>query len=341
MAKLSFIIPAYNVGPYIGQMLASICRNEGLATNVIEIVVVCDGASDDTPKVVKQFAAEHPKVKIRLMAQSHQGASAARNTGLKAASGAFVWFVDGDDMITPFALKHILQAIETHPEVDVINTGTPVRFSGKNTPEMAEPDAIAAQVMPPYGLFDENYSALYLCHVRHIWRKEMLIRHHLRYPVGITTHEDFAFTVSALLKAETALDLSALSTYLYRKHGKSTTHARKRDDKTFQGNVLSAQKALQLILEEEKEKYAWNEAKQRAYQRVKNLLIATNITHLLDPLPLKFVRQALASLKKMGAYPIQPEPDHSSRLRFVMCRPWAIYAVSQLRRITKAIKTIA
>lgn len=67
--------------------------------------------------------------------------------------------------------------------------------------------------------------------------------------------------------------------------------------------------------------------------RVRNLMIAMNITHILDPLPLSFVRSSLRKLEEMGAYPFTPEPDHSRLLSFVIQHKWAIIAVCQIRRM--------
>jgi len=90
---VSVIVPAYNVAPYIEECVLSLIRQ----TVPLDIIVVNDGSTDDTSERVN---AVHPGIhSVTLIEQQNQGLSAARNAGLRSATGQFVGFVDGDDWV--------------------------------------------------------------------------------------------------------------------------------------------------------------------------------------------------------------------------------------------------
>lgn len=333
MLKLSIIIPAYNVAPWIETTIQSICHSEGIDLSMVEVVVVNDGSTDNTAQVVEAFIKAHPEMNIQLIQQENQGVSAARNRGLKEAKGEYVWFVDGDDMLTPFAVRNVFDIMAQYPGIDVIKTRIPRTFF--NEKETENQEEVHGNPIPcvPTELFNEPYSGLYIYHGRHIWRREMLTKNGIEYPVGIVINEDFCFTIQGLLKAKTSCEASWLQAYLYRKHDSSATSVRNHPDR-FMPRIVSGLKALQIILGST----SGNESEVPIGEgggrgRVRNLMIAMNITHLMDPLPLSFVRKSMRTLEEMGAYPFTPEQDHSRLLRFVLQHKWAIYAVSQYRRI--------
>lgn len=107
--QLSIIIPVYNVASYLEACLASVTQYTG----PLEIIAVNDGATDDSPAILAQWAAKDAR--IRIISRENGGLSAARNTGLEAATGDYIWFVDSDDWIAPQALPILLEAIERQP----------------------------------------------------------------------------------------------------------------------------------------------------------------------------------------------------------------------------------
>lgn len=103
---LAVVIPAYNVGPYIGICLSSVLeQSAGLP---VEVIVVVDGAQDDTLDVAKATIAKYPRACASVIVQSNQGLSAARNTGVRASSSRYLVFLDGDDVWLPGFVQSIL-----------------------------------------------------------------------------------------------------------------------------------------------------------------------------------------------------------------------------------------
>ena len=81
---LSIILPVYNVEAYLGKCINS-CLCQDLSKNNYEIIVVIDGSPDNSIEVARQFQSDNDNVKI--VVRENGGLSAARNTGLEAASG--------------------------------------------------------------------------------------------------------------------------------------------------------------------------------------------------------------------------------------------------------------
>src|SRR5258708_3598978 len=95
MPKVSVIIPAYNVASYIGETLDSVFAQTFADT---EVIVVNDG-SPDTEDMERALARFNDR--LTYIKQENQGASVARNTGLSAAQGKFIAFLDADDLWLP------------------------------------------------------------------------------------------------------------------------------------------------------------------------------------------------------------------------------------------------
>lgn len=113
-AKVSVIIPVYNVEPYVHECLKSVVSQTH--TN-IEVIVVNDGSTDDTPKIVSSLKAEHDCiVDIHI---PNQGVSVALNHGLEAATGDYVLLVGGDDWIDKDTIERCLEALNEQ-EADIV-----------------------------------------------------------------------------------------------------------------------------------------------------------------------------------------------------------------------------
>lgn len=93
---ISIVVPSYNVEDYIDKCVDSICHQD---YENIEIILVDDGATDDTYIKCDEWARRDARVQV--IHQENQGLSGARNTGIRAAKGKYISFIDSDDMIAP------------------------------------------------------------------------------------------------------------------------------------------------------------------------------------------------------------------------------------------------
>jgi len=101
--NISVIIACYNVSSYISDCISSIlCQTY----SQLEVIAVNDGSTDGTLSQLEAFAREDSR--LQLISQENQGLSAARNTGIAAASGTYLVFVDGDDWLHPDFLFRLM-----------------------------------------------------------------------------------------------------------------------------------------------------------------------------------------------------------------------------------------
>lgn len=111
---ISVIVPAYNVGIWLPRCLDSILHQ---TYENIEIVVVDDGSVDSTAQVLDEYAERYTS-KIKAFHIQNGGVTNARLTGVKAAAGEWIGFVDGDDEIEPEMYEHLLRnAMEYDVEI--------------------------------------------------------------------------------------------------------------------------------------------------------------------------------------------------------------------------------
>ena len=104
MAKVSVIVPVYNVEKYIRKCLDSIVSQ---TLNDLEIILVNDGSTDTSPAICEEYKRKDERIK--MITQKNQGLSAARNAGLKDATGEYVIFIDSDDYIAENMLEILVE----------------------------------------------------------------------------------------------------------------------------------------------------------------------------------------------------------------------------------------
>ena len=109
MKKLSFIIPLYNSAKWLEKCLYSVL-NQDIPESQMEIICVNDGSLDNSAELVREIGNTHPS--IIVIDQPNQGPSGARNTGMKAATGKYLCFVDPDDFVEPNVYGQLVQQME-------------------------------------------------------------------------------------------------------------------------------------------------------------------------------------------------------------------------------------
>lgn len=120
--KLSIIIPVYNVEKFISRCLDS-CLNQDIDKDEYEIIVVNDGSPDGSLDIILEYAKIHDNIKI--VNRDNGGLSAARNEGLKYATGEYLFFVDSDDWIAQNCLSKLLDILSKEkPEILIISAAT-------------------------------------------------------------------------------------------------------------------------------------------------------------------------------------------------------------------------
>ena len=111
---ISVIIPMYNSAGTIQQVLESVLKQTRLDL-IREIIVVDDGSTDTSAEIVKKMALTNHKIK--LIQKKNGGASSARNTGMKIATGQYIAFLDSDDLWMENKIERQMEVLEKNPEI--------------------------------------------------------------------------------------------------------------------------------------------------------------------------------------------------------------------------------
>lgn len=125
---VSIIIPIYNVSRFIDECIASACSQT--YTNV-EIILVDDGSPDNCPRKCDEWARVDSRIKV--IHKPNGGLSDARNAGLDAATGKYIYFLDGDDYIAPDLIETAIKHMNSGADMVVFNFNT-VQESNEITP---------------------------------------------------------------------------------------------------------------------------------------------------------------------------------------------------------------
>ncbi len=107
--KLSIIMPIYNVAPYLDEALDSA---ENQTYKDLEIICVNDGSTDNSLEILEKHAEKDSR--IRIISRENQGVSEARNVGLRASTGEYIYFCDSDDVMAPYAMEKAIENLEKY-----------------------------------------------------------------------------------------------------------------------------------------------------------------------------------------------------------------------------------
>jgi glycosyltransferase involved in cell wall biosynthesis len=127
--EISVIIPVYNGSAFVKNAYREL-KAQQLAD--AELIFVDNNSTDDTLTLLLEL--KEADTCVCVLQEQKKGAAAARNRGIREATGEFVYFFDVDDQLMPGALLHLLQILKGHPEADsVFGRGTRERNLNQTT----------------------------------------------------------------------------------------------------------------------------------------------------------------------------------------------------------------
>lgn len=129
----SIIIPAYNVAPYLRECLDSVLA-QGFEN--WECVAVDDEATDEGPRILDEYAMKDRR--MHVIHQKNKGEGGARNAGIAAAKGEWIFFLDGDDIMANGALKCLARLIADHPQERMFRFAYKDFGDGESLPRVEE-----------------------------------------------------------------------------------------------------------------------------------------------------------------------------------------------------------
>lgn len=212
-AKISIVVPFYNVEAYFEECLESLARQ---TLRDIEVIMVDDGSPDGSTVIAKSYADRDPRFK--LVQQENQGLGPARNAGLHHATGEYLAFVDSDDVVARFAYELMVGTLDETGS-DMV-CGNVRRFTESRMWQCwAHREPFATGALRTHVSARPN-----LMQDRMVWnkvfRRDFWDRHDLRFP-GIL-YEDAPVMVRAHVLAE-AVDVLSHHVYYWREREGSIT----------------------------------------------------------------------------------------------------------------------
>ncbi len=213
---ISVIVPVYNVAAYLRECMDSIVNQ---TYSNLEIICVNDGSTDESPDILQEYEKKDSRVKV--VHQKNGGLSAARNTGLKHASGEWVAYVDSDDALDVKAAEIWVNSISD--DVELICFGvrlTDVHAASQETIERRE-KYLACKVQGKHEFNLELLKKMSVSVWNKIFRRSIIEQYGMEFPVGLY-YEDCAFFAQYAPLVKKALLLED-KLYLYRQRESSIT----------------------------------------------------------------------------------------------------------------------
>ena len=197
---ISVIIPVYNIQQHLRECLDSVL---GQSYPHLQVICVDDGSTDESPAILAEYAQKDPRVQV--IRQQNAGPGAARNTGLEAATGEYVIFLDSDDWFEPdFLAKMVDTAQREGADVAICRA---VEFDTNSGRELPSEWMMKKQYLPgklafaPQEMADHLFQFTYGMPWDKFYRRELLTSSGIRYP-ALKNSEDLAFVYPTLLAAK-------------------------------------------------------------------------------------------------------------------------------------------
>lgn len=238
MIRLSFIVPFYNVEPYIEECIRSLYAQD-IPQEEYEVICVDDCSPDGSRAIVERLQKEYPTLKL-LIHTENKRQGGARNTGMKVAQGKYIWFVDSDDYIKPNCLKLLLQQAECE-DLDIL------KFYYKQYPKhkFNQWKCTSSVVSGTELIFDIDTGEKAIVKCCTVWsqliKKDLIVMNKIKFAENVQYEDDdYAYQLYAYAKRVRLISEEA---YINRQTPNSTTR-RKNDYR--RANDMYAQ-ALRMV----------------------------------------------------------------------------------------------
>ena len=241
MSRFSIIVPVYNVENYLEECVKSVLEQ---TFSDFELILVDDGSKDKSGSLCDRLAAEDDR--IRVIHQENQGLSGARNTGINAANGDYLMFLDSDDWwASADCLQKIADRLELN-QADVLS----YNYQKSTDGVLSAPYFQCGQVQTDGTLGAMTTQGLWVTGACNKAISRLLLAgEQLRFRRGITS-EDIDWTMRLAIAAQ-RFDFVDVCVFVYRQRSGSITHSvSAKAVKCLKDNVLECVRLLQDASEE-------------------------------------------------------------------------------------------
>jgi len=204
--KFTVVIPLYNKEDHILRAINSVLSQ---THNEFELIIVDDGSTDSSVKAVKKCNDS----RIRLVQQSNEGVSSARNKGIKLAKYEYIGFLDADDAWKPHFLETISKLIEKHPYAGAYATAYEIVKSSSKT---VLPKSVLSLEKNWEGIIDDYFKFALkspLISASSVVIPKNILNDIGMFPVGIKRGEDLEVWCKIALNYDIAFSNKVSATY--------------------------------------------------------------------------------------------------------------------------------
>lgn len=305
---LSILIPAYNAAQTIERCIKSVTENNKFED--YEIVVVNDGSTDDTAKVLEELGQRESRLKIH--AQENQGTGATRNRLLTLAQGEYIFFVDADDYLVAGALDLLAEHLTKEPDLDILGFSLLVKKG----------DAISTHsgyeaLFHRFGL-SERLTGIDYLKLKNGWyflwtqlfRRSLFQENNLRFDQDVSLCEDML--LSAQIYTLKGLRIRMLQDRLYiydlsseNSITRTKTWEKKRKNYQDQLKVIGGLKQIEASLDNQKYK--------EEVKKMMSTIVYSTQKMLCKGFPSSYAKDFLHKAKEWSLYPIRDYHPSSFR----------------------------
>lgn len=215
MCKISVIVPVYNAEKYIERCVDSLLHQ---GFDDFELILVDDGSTDNSAKIINALAAKHDFV--RTLTNANGGAASARNLGIDNANGDYIAFIDADDTVEPSYLEELYNAA-AESGAELVMCDYTKRYVDRDMPfsqpirgGVYDKQEIENELYPCLIMFDSLEFPPTISNWVCLFKHSLLERWHLRYP-AVRLCEDSFFGSACLYRTNRFVYLKGRRLYNY------------------------------------------------------------------------------------------------------------------------------
>ena len=209
MTKYSIIIPVFNSEKYLKECIESVLEQ---TYKKIEVIIVNDGSDDSSENIIKRYAKKDNR--IIYLEQKNEGVSAARNLGIRSATGKWITFIDSDDTVSETYIEYVDKLI-SNLDIDMF------MYGAKHTENTGKLFKVTKSDIAEFCM-DENKTAGYVWNK--FFKKDVIIDNNIKFDTQISVCEDLLFCFDFIKYVNIAYYYNCMITrfYNYRIHLNST-----------------------------------------------------------------------------------------------------------------------
>lgn len=192
--KFSIIIPCYNIEKYISKTLDSVFNQ---TFKDFEIILINDGSKDNTGKILDDYSKKDER--IRVIHKGNEGVSEARNIGIKNATGEYIYFLDGDDLIENTLLERANEIFKNN-KIEIFSFAFNMVYENGKIKRRYSEEKYNSQIINSKEFLSLFFNKKIGQHICSFIVKKDIIENKIFFTKGLERGEDLEFQIKMLLE---------------------------------------------------------------------------------------------------------------------------------------------